>query len=197
MEEIIDNKKMKLVPKLSDIQYNNFWTKVNLTSDDKMCWEWLAAIDVSGYGTFAIQHNRKRESHKAHRVSFFLKYGQIKKGYLICHSCDNRKCVNPDHLFEGTTRDNCLDMISKGRDKHDTGDSHWSRKNPAKVRRGEDNNKSKLKTETVLNIRLKGNQMLQDANFRKLVIYNLLSIEFFISETVIRRILKRQIWKHV
>lgn len=86
-----------------------FFSKVDRSSS---CHTWTARIDpVSGYGRFL--YNGKNTN--AHRVSYILAYGDIPDGLFVLHKCDNRKCVNPAHMFLGRDADNALDKVKKGR----------------------------------------------------------------------------------
>lgn len=73
------------------------------------CWFWIASKRNTGYGAFKIYG----KVIDAHRVSYMIHKGDIPYGLLVCHSCDNRLCVNPDHLWLGTYRDNVRDMYRK------------------------------------------------------------------------------------
>lgn len=75
------------------------------------CWEWQGTRHSTGRGVFWL--NGKHE--KAHRVAWIIAKGQIPRGKIICHHCDNGRCVNPGHLFVGTHKDNTQDMIRKWR----------------------------------------------------------------------------------
>lgn len=99
--------KMGSVPLINE---SKFWKKVNKLSDDE-CWLWIAHKIPSGYGQF----NAMGKIMRAHRVSWILKNGPIPPEKVICHKCDNPSCVNPNHLFLGTLKDNSRDMIKKGR----------------------------------------------------------------------------------
>ena len=84
--------------------------------ETKNCWIWIGVLDRKGYGKIGLKVDNKHKTILAHRLSFELHYGKIKDKMVICHSCDNPKCVNPKHLWQGTQSDNIKDMFSKGRD---------------------------------------------------------------------------------
>ena len=75
------------------------------------CWEWQGTLSRDGYGIACYKATKIR----AHRLSYMYNKGQIKEGLLICHHCDNRKCINPLHLYQGTCQDNSNDMVRRGR----------------------------------------------------------------------------------
>lgn len=75
------------------------------------CWEWRGISNSNGYGRFLY----KNQHRLAHRFSYELFFGSIPAGMNICHHCDNRMCVKPDHLWLGTQSENLSDAVAKGR----------------------------------------------------------------------------------
>lgn len=93
-----------------------FWSKVDICEDDR-CWNWCGSIrGNSGYGQFYVGGKRNYKQLSSHRVAWEFYNNQfIPEKMLVCHSCDNRLCCNPKHLFLGSQADNIQDMISKNR----------------------------------------------------------------------------------
>lgn len=88
-----------------------FWAKVDKRGENE-CWPWLGARS-SGYGKFGIRDGESPQN--AHRVAYALTHGEIPEGKQINHTCDNRRCVNPAHLYAGTAKQNTGDAINRGR----------------------------------------------------------------------------------
>lgn len=94
----------------------DFWNKIEKSSEED-CWEWKYQRDSKGYGRL---NSKLVPTHIASRAAYILTYGHIPDEILVCHSCDNPPCCNPQHLFLGTEKDNFNDAVSKGRRKEPT-----------------------------------------------------------------------------
>jgi hypothetical protein len=96
-----------------------FWSKVK-TAGPNDCWEWQGSRDQCGYAMFWLG---ERTLH-ATRAYFIMMGIEMTENVVVCHKCDNPNCVNPNHLFLGTTKDNVDDKIRKGRASFQTGKPH-------------------------------------------------------------------------
>lgn len=157
-----------------------FWSRVE-TSDG--CWLWTGGIGGGGYGAFYF-HGRQQQ---AHRVAWELTNGPIPDGMIICHHCDNRRCVRPDHLFLGTHRDNTDDMVAKGRQRQ--GANHPMHLHPEYAPRGNGHGRAKL-TEDIVRIARnryqRGERTITE-----------LARDYGVSDTAMGHAVKRKHWKHV
>lgn len=134
------------------------------------CWLWFAGGDSSGYGSFLLDGR----SLGAHRVSYMIYIGDIPNNMHVLHKCDTRRCVNPDHLFLGTHKDNMEDRNNKNRQ--------------ARLR-GSFNGNSKLSAAQVLDIYARYNG--KEFNTKSL------SLEFGVDPSTIHLILKGRNWGHL
>lgn len=134
--------------------------------DGNGCWHFRADLNSKGYGR--LYRDGKRAF--AHRVSYELHVGPIAQGLLVLHRCDVTTCVNPDHLFLGTFKDNYDDMVSKGR---------------SKLLKGEEKKGSKLTDERVRFIRSSSKRVDQ------------LAAMFGVSREAIYDVKSRKTWRHV
>lgn len=83
--------------------------------DQNGCWVWKRPAHKDGYGQIGIKTNGKLKNWAAHRFSWQAFNGEIPAQMFVCHRCDVRLCVNPEHLFLATHRQNMNDMADKGR----------------------------------------------------------------------------------
>ena len=143
-----------------------FWKYVNKNTENG-CWQWIGAINTNGYCQFGI--NGKLIL--AHRYSYELNKGPIPEGMCILHSCDNRRCCNPNHLSIGTQAENIKDKVNKNRQAI-----------------GSMNGTSKLTEDQVLLIKNKLILGYKHVDLAK---------EFCVSDSAISKIKAGIIWTHV
>jgi len=95
-----------------------FWSKVSVTNL-LSCWEFTGQISTRGYGRVDLEGGVATQ---AHRFSWELTHNKIPEGLMCLHKCDNRVCVNPNHLYLGTAAQNSQDMVNKNRQSRQKGE---------------------------------------------------------------------------
>lgn len=133
------------------------------------CWIWAATKIPKGYGL--IKRPQQRTQEYAHRASYMIHIGEIPNGCHVCHKCDNPSCVNPDHLFLGSAKENMHDMKQKGRHLY-----------------GERNSQAKLTEDAVRKIK----QLLKDGMSQSKV-----ALMFGMQQMEISRIKRGLRWAHI
>lgn len=146
------------------------------------CWLWEAGCNRRGYGQL-------KGYGLAHRFSWELFRGHIPHGLCVCHHCDTPPCVNPSHLFVGTHADNARDRERKGRSNPQSGEMHWTTRDPASAARGEKIAQSKLLEDQVSDIR----QRLASKSAQQ----KDLAAEYGVSKSLICMIARRKVWAHI
>lgn len=154
------------IPDLSPKDISRFWSLVNKTDG---CWLWKNAPNDSGCAVFSIHC----KTYYASRISWVLANGAIPDDLLVCHTCDNKICVNPNHFFLGTYKDNHDDMAKKGRRARFIGSK---------------NSQSKLTEDIVKELR-KRHQDGESAHS--------LAPQFGVAPSVALRAINRDTWSHV
>lgn len=169
-------------PQIKDWE-QHFWEGVQVCGDDE-CWPWRRTINrVHGYGHLIVparfSGERTRRSRGAHREAWRLANGVALDDLQVCHSCDNRPCCNPAHLFRGTAKDNHDDMRAKGRQNYHG--PNWSVQGMASMA-------AKLSVDDVLAIR----KLSRDGMSRSKA-----AAMFGVTVANIRQIVTRRTWRHV
>jgi predicted nucleic acid-binding Zn ribbon protein len=144
-----------------------FWSFVSKPELDDGCWEWQMHLGRHGYGEF---YWRKKTT-TTHRLVWYLTNGDIPEGMQVCHTCDNRSCCNPAHLFLGTNKDNCDDKVKKGRQQ-----------------KGAQCHMAKLSESDVITIR---NLHASGGKYKEL------ALAYGVSAACVQYIVSRKTWKHI
>ena len=171
-----------------------FWAKVQKAGPDE-CWPWIGHRSPQGYGRMVIGRRRR----VATRISLYLDGRPAPANLQACHRCDNPPCVNPAHLFAGTTSENARDAVAKGRivrgphleelRRTYRGDRHWTRRMPERMRTGTSHHAAKLDPSKVQTIRAEhaaGRSSLRA-----------LAARFGVSKHTVMLIVNRRTWKGV
>lgn len=172
-----------------------FFKHVEKPATGAGCWIWTGVTGKTGYGRFHADGRRTN----AHRASWMLHNGEVPSDKpIVCHTCDNPSCVNPEHLFVGTGKDNSQDMARKGRqvsglklhpERAARGNASGRYTKPERTARGERNGLAKLTGENVVKIRT--------AYSEGGVTQAELALQYSVTRALIGHIVRRRIWQHV
>jgi hypothetical protein len=157
---------------LTSEQIIRFYNNVKI-DEQTGCHIYIGGKNKTGYGVMKIGHKQIR----AHRIAWYLNNGKILNELCVLHKCDNRICVNPDHLFLGTQIDNIKDMVNKGRNSGCFGETSHT---------------AKLKEIQVIDIL---NIVKQKGQYYGLI--KELSEIYNVNWQIIRNIIKRKTWKYL
>ena len=156
-----------------------FWSYVDKNGRENenisRCWGWIGSKETNGYGRFGID----KRLVLAHRYSYAIhnNYGitlDEMNGCCVCHECDNRECVNPDHLFLGCDQDNIDDKMRKGRQQK---------------LKGETNGRSKLNKSQIIEIR--------ERYKNEKITHRQLAFEYGVTRSTIDKIINNKRWSHI
>lgn len=121
---------MSCTATIAEVDRSRFEEFVDRTGD---CHVWTGSLNHAGYGRFWLNGSKR-----AHRIAFEISRGRPPEG-IVCHRCDNPRCVNPEHLYDGTPADNARDRNDRGRTVAPSGESHHAavlnRESAAEIRR--------------------------------------------------------------
>ena len=157
------------------------------------CWLWGGGVGRSGYGVFCSSWAKgARVQDSVHRIAWARANQRApESGMFVCHKCDVKTCVNPDHLFLGTPKENTADMFRKGRWRHPdrsnpaTGDRHGSKTKPGRLPRGPAHHAAKLTEADVLAIRASDKS------------HTIVARDYGVSAQSVYKIRKRLCWGHI
>jgi len=150
------------------------------------CWNWHGTLSPKNYGVFYLSKSKRIA---AHRAAWEFYKGKIFGELQVLHKCDNRRCVNPNHLFLGTNSDNVADKVAKGRCASLSGSENPMYKNYASAARGDRVSGSKLNDSAVISIR----QEYKNGGTSQ----NILARKYKVSQSCIWGILNRKTWTHI
>lgn len=149
-------------------------SRLHSVNPDTGCWEWTGQIKKNGYGvTLITLAPHKYHPYNVHKLAWIVANGAVPAGLCVCHACDNRRCINPKHLFLGTHQANMTDARQKKRFQD---------------QRGSKNNKARLTESDVLRIRA-----LSENGTSRVEIARM----FNLGKGHASRIIHRQLWAHI